>query len=116
MATKLTIDRASKNSSAIRGNEATIGRVRKVARPSVTKKPRSIAHAKQLDRPWQRIHDQQCTCSGTAGNDRARSIVGLLLHILEVWLRILEDYVGIRGLRSKILRSEVSVRDPGIIA
>ena len=44
-------------------------------RPSAAKKPRSIAHAKQLGHPRQR------------GFLRARSIVGLLPRMAEVWLR-----------------------------
>ena len=52
-------------------------------RPSAVKKPRSIAHAKQLGHPLQRTH---VAADGRAAL-RARSIVGLLPRMAEVWLR-----------------------------
>ena len=50
-----THDRSRKrSSSAIRRNETTTDHARKAVRPSASKKPRTIAHAKQLDHPQQR--------------------------------------------------------------
>ena len=79
-----THDRSrTQSSSAIRVNEATIDRTRKAVRSSAAKKPRSIAHAKQLGHPLQRTH---VAADGRAVL-RARSIVGLLTRMAEVWLR-----------------------------
>ena len=75
-------------------------------RPSAAKKPRSIAHAKQLGHPLQRTH---VDADGRAAF-RARSIVGLLPRMAEVWLRdprrlradprFAQQNPRIRGLRS----------------
>ena len=75
-------------------------------RPSTAKKPRSIAHAKQLGHPLQRTH---VAADGRAAF-RARSIVGLLPRMAEVWLRdprrlladprFAQQNPRIRGLRS----------------
>ena len=91
----------TRSSSAIRVNEATIDRACKAIRPSTAKKPRSIAHAKQLGYPRQRTH---VAADGRAAL-RARSIVGLLPRMAEVFsCAILDDCVRklrIRGLRAR---------------
>ena len=71
------------SSSAIHVNEATIDCTGKAVRPSTAKKPRSIAHAKQLGHLLQRTH---VAADGRAAL-RAQSIVGLLPRMAEVWLR-----------------------------
>ena len=117
-----THDRSrTQSSSAIRVIEATIDHTRKAVRPSAAKKPQSIAHAKQLGHPLQRTH---VAADGRAAL-RARSIVGLLPRMAEVWLRDprrlradprfacailgLLRKSRIRGLRSKILGWSESV-------
>ena len=110
-----THDRSrTQSSSAIRVNEATIDCTRKAVRPFAAKKPRSIAHAKQLGHPLQRTHVAAVRMAELFCM-RDRSWV-----CCREWPRfgcaILDDCVRIRGLRSKIRRSEVCVRDPRIIA
>ena len=102
--------------SAIRGNKPTIDRARKAARPSVSTKLRSIAHAKQFGHPWQRSHNRSRTQSSSAirGNEPTLPWMAELLCLhnrlwvcCHGWPRfgwaILDDCVRIRGLRSKSL-------------
>ena len=96
--------------SAIRGNKPTIDRACKAARPSASTKPRSIAHAKQLDHPLQRTHVAAAQMAELFCV-RDRSWV-----CCRRWPRfgcaILDDCVRIRGLRSKIRGSEVCATNP----
>ena len=92
-------------------------------------KPRSIAHAKQFGHPRQRSYDRSRTkiSSAIRGNEPTLPRMAELLCVRDRswvccrgWLRfgraILDDCLRIRGLCSKIRRSEVCVRDPRIIA
>ena len=85
--------------SAIRGNKPTIDRARKAVRPSAAKKPRSIAHAKQLGHPLQRTHVAAARMAELFFV-RDRSWV-----CCRRWPRfgcaILDDCVRIRGLRAR---------------
>ena len=88
-----TLLESRNQTSTIRVNKPTIDRARKAARPSVSTKPQSITHAK--------------------------SIVGLLPRMAEVWLRdprrLRADPRSAQQFAQQILGSEVCMRDPRII-